>query len=285
MRRHAIKNYEKDLKVVQELEAKLGVTHRWVLEDQEWKDVGHLVANQKFQWSLDHLEGLVVTQIFELSKMNQAGTGYKLHKHIGKALQVRSAAIRTALDRYNAAARALSPPCPALSWEEVRPWATPTSRLTMNTYFKMCRAHKEIQCLNIEIRRLATYLHDESRYLIECEKQLQSLHLGLAHQVASHRKICARFTGHHYRRLHEISMLEGFMGSIMPGESMEQGSGASASSPTVCIPTQLALDGLHMPQGGEDEVLEDLEEEEDAEANGEEQARILEDILQVTLDV
>jgi hypothetical protein len=74
-RRHAIENYEKDLKVVQELETKLGVTRRWVPEDQEWKDAGHLVANRKFQRALDHLEGLVVARIFELSKMNRAGTG------------------------------------------------------------------------------------------------------------------------------------------------------------------------------------------------------------------
>ncbi|KAG1727280.1 uncharacterized protein EDB91DRAFT_1061186, partial [Suillus paluster] len=75
--------------------------------------------------------------------------------------------------------------------------------------------------LNIEIRQLATYLHDKSRYLIECEKQLQSLHPRLAHQVASHHKIHARFTGHHYHCLHEISMLESFTGSIMLGKSME----------------------------------------------------------------
>ncbi|KAG1796091.1 hypothetical protein EV424DRAFT_1306802, partial [Suillus variegatus] len=237
-RRHAMENYEKDLKAVQELETKLGVTRRWEQEDQEWKDVGHLVANRKFQRALDHLEGLVVARIFELSKMNQAGTGYKLRKHIGKALQVRSAAIRTALDRYNTAARALRPPRASLSWEEVveyaflsdfdllrdarqdisqRPWATPTGRLTMDTYFKTRRAREEIQHLDIKIRRLATYLHDESRYLTECEKQLQTLHPGLAHQVSLHRKICARFAGHHYQCLHDISMLEGFTGSITPG--------------------------------------------------------------------
>ncbi|KAG2058969.1 hypothetical protein BDR06DRAFT_980317 [Suillus hirtellus] len=305
-RRHAIENHEKDLKVVQELEMKLGVTRRWVPEDQEWRDAGRLVANRKFQRSLDQLESLVVARIFELSKMNQAGTGYKLCKHISKALQVRSAAIRTALDKYNTAARALSPPRPALSWEEVveyafladfdllcdarqdisqRPWSTPSGRLTMDTHFKMRRACEEVQRLNIEIRRLATYLHDKNRYLIECEKQLQTLHPGLAHQVALHRKIRARFSGHHYHRLHEISTLEGFTGSITPGESIEQGPGASATSPTVCIPSQLVSDGPRIDQGGEDNELEDLEEEENAEADGEEHARILEGIVQVTFDV
>lgn len=81
-RRHAIENHEKDLKVVQELEMKLGVTRRWVPEDQEWRDAGRLVANRKFQRSLDQLESLVVARIFELSKMNQAGTGELTWLHV-----------------------------------------------------------------------------------------------------------------------------------------------------------------------------------------------------------
>ncbi|KIK37448.1 hypothetical protein CY34DRAFT_26005 [Suillus luteus UH-Slu-Lm8-n1] len=305
-RRHAMENYEKDLRVVQEREAKLGVACRWVPEDQEWKDAGRLVAKHKFQRVLDHLEGLVVAQIFELAKMNQAGTGYKLRKHIGKALQVCSAAIRTALDKYNTAARALSPPRSTLSWEDIveyafladfdllcdarnnishRPWATPTGRQTMDTYFKMCRACEEIHHLNVEIHRLATYLHDEDHYILECEKKLQNLHPALAHQVGLHRRIRARFMAHHYRRLDEISALDGFTGSIERGESIERGLGASASSPTACIPPQLIADVLPMLRGGIDDDLEDLEADKNDDTNGEESARVLEDILQVTLDV
>ncbi|KAG1847037.1 hypothetical protein F4604DRAFT_1884071 [Suillus subluteus] len=281
-RRHAIKNYEKDLKMVQELEGKLDI-------NQEWRDTGCLVANRKFQRALDHLEGLVVARIFELSKMNQAGTGYKLQKHIGKALQARSAAICTALDHYNAAARSLSPPRPSLTWEEVveyaflsnfdllrdarqdvsqHPWATPTGHLTMDTYFKMRCAWEEIQHLNVEIRRVATYLHDESKYLLKCKMQLKPLHPALAHQVSLYHKVHARFTRHHLHRLHKISMLKGFMGSIIPGTSIEQGPGTSTSFPTVCIPSKLVHDGLSMPQEGEDDLMEDLEEEEDTEVDG-----------------
>jgi hypothetical protein len=40
-----------------------------------------------------------------------------------------------------------------------------------------------------------------------------------------------------------------------------------------------------MLQGGIDDALEDLEAEENDDANGKESARVLEDILQVTLDV
>ncbi|KAI6006788.1 hypothetical protein EDD15DRAFT_2139738, partial [Pisolithus albus] len=119
MRRHAMENFEKDLRMVQDLEVKLGITKRWVPEDEEWQTAGRLVTNRKYQRCLDQLESLIVARIFELSKMNQAGTGYKLRKHIAKALKARSAAIRTALDRFNAAARACSPPRRQLTFEEV----------------------------------------------------------------------------------------------------------------------------------------------------------------------
>lgn len=155
----------------------------------------------------------------------------------------------------------------------------------MDTYFKMRHVREEIQCLNMEIRRVATYLHDKSKYLLECEMQLKPLHPTLTHQVSLYRKVHARFTGHHLHHLHEISTLKGFMGSIIPGTSSEQGPGASVSVPTVCIPSKLVHDGLSMPQEGEDNLMEDLEEEEDSEVDGEERAHILEDILQVTTDI
>ena len=37
--------------------------------------MGHLVAQRKYQCALDNLESLVVACIFELGKMNRAGTG------------------------------------------------------------------------------------------------------------------------------------------------------------------------------------------------------------------
>ena len=66
----------------------------------------------------------------------------------------------------------MNPPHHELHWDEVvkyaflsefdllrdsqqdvsrRPWATPAARLTINWYFKKCRAVEEIQRLNIKI--------------------------------------------------------------------------------------------------------------------------------------
>ena len=74
-RHHALENYEKYLHLVQDLENKLGISRCWVPGDPEWEDAERLVSNRKYQRAIDHLEGLVVARIFELSKMNRAGTG------------------------------------------------------------------------------------------------------------------------------------------------------------------------------------------------------------------
>jgi hypothetical protein len=154
----------------------------------------------------------------------------------------------------------------------------------MNTYFKMHQAHKEILCLNVEIHHMATYLCDKDLYLTECQKQLQLMHPALAHQIGIHHNIHARFTAYHLCHLHEISALPGFTGSITPGENVNEGPGAAASVAAICIPVKLLPVGHTMMEEGEDEVLEDLEEEEIADADREEDPRVLEVILQVAGD-
>ncbi|EGO30745.1 hypothetical protein SERLADRAFT_432361 [Serpula lacrymans var. lacrymans S7.9] len=118
-RRHATEDYMEKLKAVQALELKLTIDKQWTPEGAESQSTTRIIAMRDYQRALDHLEGLIVVRIFELSKMNRSQTGYALRKHIGKALQARSATIRTALERYNAAAKALSPPRQTLEWKEV----------------------------------------------------------------------------------------------------------------------------------------------------------------------
>ncbi|KAI6167271.1 hypothetical protein EDD17DRAFT_1773707 [Pisolithus thermaeus] len=254
MRCHAMENFEKDLKMAQDLEIKLGITKRWVPEDEEWQTTGRLVANRKYQHCLDQLESLVVARIFELSKMNQAGTGYKLRKHIAKALKARSTTIRTVLDRFNAAARACSPPCCQLTFEQVveytfltdfdllrhatrkdisqRPWASPAARVAMDQYFRVCHAEEEIKRLNVEVRRIITYLCDEDRYLKACIAQLQVSHPPLAYQAQLHHNVRARFTNHHLRLLTEIA-------NLWKSTKMEPGD--SAGEPATIIPSAISI--------------------------------------------
>ncbi|KAG1893159.1 uncharacterized protein F5891DRAFT_1131377 [Suillus fuscotomentosus] len=282
--RHVVEDYERSLKLVQVLECKLEVIMRWVPDDAEWQKARTLVANRKYQRAVDRLEGLVVARIFELTKMNRAGTGYRLRKHIAKALQTRSVAIRSALNTYNTVATAMSPPRQTLKWEEVvdyaflsdfdllrntradvsqTPWATPGARSAMDLYFKMCRAQEEISRLNVEIRRLDNYLRT-------CEDQLKFRSPALAHQLAIHRNTRGRFNARHLKRLHNISTLPGFSGTLLPGLSARMGSGESANNPSSAV---LCADSY-----------EDLDEEEEEEEMAEEASRNLQDVLLITDD-
>lgn len=173
-----------------------------------------------------------------------------MRKHIAKALQSRSQAIRTALETYNNAAHALPIPRPRLEWKEVieyafladfdllrdarqdishRPWAAPAGRLAMDLHYKIKRAREEIERLNVEVRRVATYIRDEDRFLQHAEQKIQESNPHLAYQIHLHHAVKGRFKTHHSCRLLEISRLPGFSGDIRPGISVNSGEGESAS--------------------------------------------------------
>jgi hypothetical protein len=100
-----------------------------------------------------------------------------MRKHIAKALQACSKAVKNAIDRYNDAAAMLEPPMPNLTWEEVvkyafladfdilrdthaevrsRPWMRPAYHLAMDRYFKTLHTHEGIKRLDIEIQHVVT---------------------------------------------------------------------------------------------------------------------------------
>ncbi|KAF7341883.1 hypothetical protein MSAN_02043900 [Mycena sanguinolenta] len=243
-RRHALEVLSKTLAAVQDLEIRLGVVKRWEPEDAEWIAAATMVVSRRYQRALDELEGLVVARMFKLSKAHMSDTGYKLRKHIAKALQARSKGVRTALDRYNDAAAALSPPRTQLTWEQIveyafladfdllregrqdirsEPWAQPAGRLAMDQHFKLLRADEEIARLNLEIPRFVTYMMDEERFLVYHEKRLRAEgNPGLAHQVGVHRIERSRFNALHMENLVKLSKEEGFTGSISPGVSVSK---------------------------------------------------------------
>ncbi|KAJ7692877.1 hypothetical protein B0H17DRAFT_1200206 [Mycena rosella] len=57
--------------------------------------------------------------MFELGKCNMAGTAYKVCKHITKALQACSKAVKTVIERYNVGTNSMIPPKVNLAWETV----------------------------------------------------------------------------------------------------------------------------------------------------------------------
>ncbi|KAK7047994.1 hypothetical protein R3P38DRAFT_3306983 [Favolaschia claudopus] len=237
VRRHAWETYLRAIRACQELET----------GQEEYKKAGELVATRDYRLAVNKLEELVVKRLFELTKMNMSGTGYKLRKHIAKALQTRSKTIRKALERYNKAAKALVPPRRQLEWDEVidyaflsyfdilrdpeanaiiRPWATPAARQMMDTYFKIERVKEEIDRLNVEIRRLVTYIKDEWEFLLKKVAEVQETD-PQAFFVERYRMERSRFDGVHMERLQAFAKQYGhrFTGTLRPGVRMKEESG------------------------------------------------------------
>lgn len=228
-------------------------------------------------------------------------TGYALCKHIGDALQKRSSAIRSALDTYNSAAKALAPPRQTLKWDQVvdyaflsdfdllrdtrqdirhRPWATPAGRLAMDTHFKIIRAGEELSRLNYEVQSVATHLVDEDIYLRSCEDEVTKSDAPLGHQIFVHRMVRGRFNAHHHRRLLKISLLPGFTGTITPGISIECASGA----PGVASKADRGFEGWR-DQGANSVDDDEQQREEDEEEQIENALQAADDVVDIMIAV
>ncbi|KAJ6450265.1 hypothetical protein C8R45DRAFT_1057216 [Mycena sanguinolenta] len=231
-RRHAVERRNRDIELVEDLESKLGVTQRWTSAKKSIKDHRYLDA-------LDEIERIIVERLFEMTKIHQSGTGYKMRRHIAKALQARSKAIRNAIDRYNAVAEDMTPPKPTLSWEEVvnygflaefdilrdtadsihsRPWTRRSYRVAMDRYFKILWAKEEIQRLNVEIKHVVTWIEDEDRFLRKKEAEYKDSNSALAFQISQYRQRRARSDHNHMQRFWALAKTPGFTGSVVPGE-------------------------------------------------------------------
>ncbi|KAJ6550722.1 hypothetical protein B0H10DRAFT_2242599 [Mycena sp. CBHHK59/15] len=241
-RRHALEVQAKALDVVQDLEVRLEIETRWVPGSEKWVAVAAMVRKRRYQRALDKLQGLIIARMFELAKCNMSGTGYKLRKHIAKALQARSRAVRNAITSYNQVAAAMTPPKPTLSWEEVveyafladfdllregredirgEAWAQQAERAAMDQHYKLLRAEEELVCLNVEIHRLVTYMRDEDAFLRREEACLREEgRATLAQQVALYRMERGRSNSLHNDRLVKLSKEPGFTANLQPGTSV-----------------------------------------------------------------
>ncbi|KAI6111210.1 hypothetical protein F5141DRAFT_1188395 [Pisolithus sp. B1] len=282
---HAMENFEKDLKMAQDLKIKLGITKHWVPEDEEWQTTGCLVTNHKYQCCLDQLESLIVTQIFELSKMNQAGTGYKLSAHACSPLhhqltfeEVVEYMFLTDFDLLHHAT------CEDISQH---PWASPATRVAMDQYFRVCCAEEEIKCLNVEVHCITTYLCDGDHYLKACIAQLQVSHPPLTYQVQLHHNVQARFTNHHLHLLTEIANLCGFTGTTIVGKSTKTEPRDSAGEPAVkSLREGLELPGRgsKIPDSGDDSSNQDELDTDEDEYGDDCNTLTLQEIIRISSD-
>ncbi|KAG6808231.1 hypothetical protein H0H92_004952 [Tricholoma furcatifolium] len=301
--RHAMELVDRALASVQDLEMQLEATGRWKTrwrpEDAEWKEAAVLAGRRRYQRCLDKLESLIVSRMFELTKMNLSQTGYKLQKHIAKALKARSQAIKSTLERYNTAVSQLIPPRRQLEWNEVveyafladfdllrdccqniseRPWARPSARLAMDQYFRIERAREEIQRLNIEIKQVVTHMRDEEAFLLRCEQQLKETDPILAFHVRRYCKERTRFYEAHRRRFNKLALHSLFSGTLEPGSPVDT-SLLSTSIPNYEYPADSGEDIIRNDIIGVDEE-DNVEAEAEADEGKEDEGTIEKEITE-----
>ncbi|KAA1475563.1 hypothetical protein DENSPDRAFT_860864 [Dentipellis sp. KUC8613] len=213
---------------------------RWTPQCAKWKEIQSIVDIYDYQKALDKLEGLVVQRLFELTKMGLSGTGYKMRTHINKTLKTRCRAIQTALAKYNTAAKAIDRP--QLEWKDVstygglaefellrecrediraQPWTDSRNRQAAVHTLKIERAHEECDRLDVEIRRLATWMRDEEQQLRTRIVQLEKESPDLAAYLTSVEARVRRVNRTHRARLEEIAQLPCFTGTIEPGQAID----------------------------------------------------------------
>jgi hypothetical protein len=175
---------------------------------------------------------------FSYNYNSKSYTGYKMRKHIAKALKTRSEALKNAIKCFNAASSRLRPPGPTITWEEAvdytflaefdllqdtrkdiqeKPWAKPAGRIAMDKYFKTLRAHKEIAHLNVEIRRLLSYICDEESELRQKEREHTTSSPILSFHIMRYRLDRERYNKQHIKRIAKLAQLSGFSGDLSTG--------------------------------------------------------------------
>ena len=164
--------------------------------------------------------------------------GYKLREKIGKALKTRAEAIRRALDAYNSAAAQLNPPHESLTWAKLmdattladfdllrdscqdirqQPWTQPSRREAMNLYFGIKRAKEEIVQLNVEIRRLVTFMIDDHHDFHRAISAKIIIDPALARELSCQWEYRHQIHSQIASRLRQTSRLNGFTGTLLPG--------------------------------------------------------------------
>ncbi|KAJ7701141.1 hypothetical protein B0H17DRAFT_1046076 [Mycena rosella] len=173
-RRHAMELVAKTLAAVQDLEVRLEVTMRWEPGSEKWEVTATMVGRRATSAPSTSSRASSSRGCLSLPRLIWR------EPHIAKALQVRSKAVRSAIERYNAAANSMIPAKVNLSWEE----------------------DEEV-----------FLAHHEERLRAECDG-------ALAYQVQLYRMERGRFTAQHMGRLVKLSKEPGFTGCITPSVSV-----------------------------------------------------------------
>ena len=171
--------------------------------------------------------------------LTKENTGYKTQTHIAKALQHCSEAICSALQRYNAIAMRLQPSRPQLDWATIvecsfigefdllrhllsqvlcSPWTIPAHRETTSKFYHYLRAKEEIDCLNIKVRRLQSFIADEGKDVSKAIRRLLVGQPGLANVLRDWWKKRSAVNAIHIDWIDKIKALPYFSGVCRSGK-------------------------------------------------------------------
>ncbi|KAF8507268.1 hypothetical protein JB92DRAFT_2793630 [Gautieria morchelliformis] len=281
IRQQAWEAYEFLQKEVMSIEETLDIAERWTPGCHEWEVAMSYNKIREYQLAVDKLEGLVVQRLFELTKANLSGTGYKLRVHISKSLQTRCKAIQSALKRYNQAAAKLVPPRPRLEWQEVveygtlaefdllrsaaredirkLPWADTVNRQVTIYSLRLERAKEEIARLNVEVARLNTWIHDSET---EYEMQIHNLQAHkplLCEELKEQLQTWRRLNDYHRHKLKALFALPGYTGSS------EIGTQLGTTRITIKLPSSSQATHHGVAKAREDDEDEDEDDEDNEE--------------------
>lgn len=205
-----------------------------------------------------------------------------MRRHIAKNMQTRSSALRNAIQVYNAAAAAMTPPRPKLDWDTVshyhllqefellndtqadireKVWAQPAVRETMRRARRVARAHEEIAIVNAEARSVHTSIRDEEilfvAVLSHLERAGDRIYGAMLEYITRRRAANA----HVLATLKKLYELPGFTGNPKPGRRV----GGPPVAPSISradlenVPVVVSGAGGEQEQAGGDE--EDLEDD------------------------
>ena len=117
---------------------------------------------------------------------------------------------------------------------------------------------------------------------------MKPINVLLAHQIATHRNNRSRFNTLHLQRLHHISQLPGFTGTLLPGQTVLTAPGDSINATPPTVPAQLAIAPSPLPSPARAQAMDttdELEEEEYTEENIEQASCALQDVVHATVDL
>lgn len=145
----------------------------------------------------------------------------------------------------------LDPPCRPIKWKEITDytilgefdllchsrsdirqerWSQPAYHEATVKYFKLCCAREEVARLNIEIRRLCTAIHDESKHVEQVIAEYLAKDDPLSLELRRLYRMRAAVNAVHLSRLSELEKLPDYMGSLEIGTQLEGVWGVEADS-------------------------------------------------------